>query len=61
VAAEKVGLRGVDPTPASGDVSHRDAIEAFTGAKFGSSDLTAARIITTAVKAVPLKQVGYSD
>jgi uncharacterized protein len=53
---------GVDPTPAPlGDVSIGAAIEAFTGARFGSSGtLTAARIITTAVKAVPLKQVGYS-
>ncbi len=53
---------GVDPTPAPlGDVSIGAAIEAFTGAKFGSSGtLAAARIITTAVKAVPVKQVGYS-
>ena len=53
---------GVDPTPAPlGDVSIGAAIEAFTGAKFGSSGtLTAARIITTAVKAVAVKQVGYS-
>jgi uncharacterized protein len=53
---------GVDPTPAPlGDVSIGAAIEAFTGAKFGSSGtLTAARIITTAVKAVPQKQTGYS-
>jgi uncharacterized protein (UPF0210 family) len=53
---------GVDPTPAPlGDVSIAAAIEAFTGAKFGSSGtMTAARIITTAVKAVPQKQVGYS-
>ncbi len=53
---------GVDPTPAPlGDVSIGAAIEAFTGAKFGSSGtLTAARIITTAVKAVPQKQIGYS-
>jgi uncharacterized protein len=53
---------GVDPTPAPlGDVSIGAAIEAFTGAKFGSSGtMTAARIITTAVKAVPQKQVGYS-
>jgi len=53
---------GVDPTPAPlGDVSIGAAIEAFTGAKFGSSGtLTAAHIITTAVKAVPEKQVGYS-
>lgn len=53
---------GIDPTPAPlGDVSIGAAIETFTGAKFGSSGtLTAARIITTAVKAVPEKQVGYS-
>ena len=53
---------GVDPTPAPlGDVSIAAAIEAFTGAKFGSSGtLTAAHIITTAVKAVPETQVGYS-
>jgi uncharacterized protein len=53
---------GVDPTPAPlGDVSIAAAIEAFTGAKFGSSGtLTAARVITTAVKAVPVTQVGYS-
>lgn len=53
---------GVDPTPAPlGDVSIGAAIEAFAGAKFGSSGtLTAARIITTAVKAVPQKQIGYS-
>jgi uncharacterized protein len=53
---------GVDPTPAPlGDVSIGAAIEAFTGARFGSSGtLTAARIITAAVKAVPVKQIGYS-
>jgi len=53
---------GVDPTPAPlGDVSIGAAIEAFTGAKFGSSGtLTAASIITAAVKAVPEEQVGYS-
>ena len=53
---------GVDPTPAPlGDVSIAAAIEDFTGAKFGSSGtLTAARIITAAVKAVPVKQTGYS-
>jgi uncharacterized protein (UPF0210 family) len=53
---------GVDPTPAPlGDVSIGTAIENFTGAKFGSSGtLTAARIITAAVKAVPVKQTGYS-
>ncbi|HEY6895256.1 MAG TPA: DUF711 family protein [Rhodanobacteraceae bacterium] len=53
---------GVDPTPAPlGDVSIGDAIERYTGAKFGSSGtMTAALAITTAVKAVPVKQVGYS-
>jgi hypothetical protein len=53
---------GFDPTPAPlGDVSIATAIENFTGAKFGSSGtLTAARIITAAVKAVPVKQIGYS-
>lgn len=53
---------GVDPTPAPlGDVSIGAAIELFTGAKFGSSGtLTASRIITAAVKAVPVKQTGFS-
>lgn len=53
---------GVDPTPAPlADVSIGAAIEAFTGARFGSSGtLTAARIITAAVKAVPQQQIGYS-
>jgi uncharacterized protein len=53
---------GVDPTPAPlGDVSIGAAIETYTGAKFGSSGtMTAALAITTAVKAVPVKQVGYA-
>lgn len=53
---------GVDPTPAPlADVSIGAAMEAFTGAKFGSSGtLTAALAITTAVKAVPVKQIGYA-
>ena len=53
---------GVDPTPAPlADVSIGAAIEAFTGARFGSSGtLTAALVITTAVKAVPVRQIGYS-
>jgi len=71
-AADKIGNKvaietgwtyaGVDPTPAPlGDVSIGAAIESFTGARFGSSGtLTAARIITAAVKAVPVKQIGYS-
>ena len=70
--AEAVGARagastgwtfmGVDPTPAPlGDVSIGAAIETYTGSKFGSSGtMTAALIITTAVKAVPVKQIGYS-
>jgi uncharacterized protein (UPF0210 family) len=53
---------GFDPTPAPlGEVSIATAIENFTGAKFGSSGtLTAARIVTAAVKAVPVKQIGYA-
>ena len=53
---------GVDPTPAPlADVSIGAAIETYTGAKFGSSGtLTAALIITSAVKAVAAKQIGYS-
>jgi uncharacterized protein (UPF0210 family) len=70
--AETIGMRvaeatgwsfmGVDPTPAPlADVSIGEAIETYTGAKFGSSGtMTAALIITTAVKAVPVKQIGYS-
>ena len=70
--AEKIGQQvaaatnwtfmGVDPTPAPlGDVSIGAAIESYTGAKFGSSGtMTAALIITTAVKAVAVKQVGFS-
>ena len=52
-------MGGVDPTPAPlGDVSINAAIEWYTGVRFGSSGtMTAALIITTAVKAVP---VGYS-
>lgn len=63
VAAETGwGYAGFDPTPAPlGEVSIATAIENFTGAKFGSSGtLTAARVITAAVKAVPVKQIGYS-
>lgn len=53
---------GVDPTPAPlGDVSIAAAIEEFTGARFGSSGtMTASRLITAAVKAVPVKQTGFS-
>jgi uncharacterized protein len=71
-AAESIGMKiaassgwtfmGVDPTPAPlGDVSIGAAIETYTGAPFGSSGtMTAALIITTAVKAVPVRQIGYS-
>jgi uncharacterized protein (UPF0210 family) len=53
---------GVDPTPAPlGDASIGDAIERFTGGKFGTNGtLTAALAITTAVKAVKVKQIGFS-
>jgi uncharacterized protein (UPF0210 family) len=53
---------GVDPTPAPlADASIGDAIERYTGAKFGGSGtVTAALAITSAVKAVPVKQIGYA-
>ena len=53
---------GVDPTPAPmADASIGDAIERYTGATFGSSGtMTAALVITTAVKSVKVRQVGYS-
>jgi uncharacterized protein len=53
---------GIDPTPAPlGDVSIGRAIESFVGGPFGSSGtMTAARIITAAVQAAPVKRVGYS-
>ncbi len=53
---------GIDPTPAPGGaVSIGAAIEAFTGAPFGSPGTeTAAGIITRAVKDVPVTQTGYS-
>ncbi len=61
-AASGWTFTGVDPTPAPlGDVSIGAAMESYTGAKFGSSGtLTAALVITTAVKAVPVRQIGYS-
>lgn len=62
--AQKSGwtYAGLDPTPAPlGDVSIGRAIESFTGAPFGSpGTMTAAAIITRAVKSVPVKQTGYS-
>ena len=53
---------GIDPTPApGGQISIGTAIESFTGAPFGSPGTeTASAIITRAVKAVPVKQTGYS-
>jgi uncharacterized protein (UPF0210 family) len=53
---------GIDPTPAPlGDVSIAQAIESFTGAPFGSSGtMTAAAIITRAVRSIPVKHTGYS-
>jgi hypothetical protein len=53
---------GTDPTPAPlMDVSIGAAIEQFTGKPMGSpGTMTAVGIITEAVKAVPVKQVGYS-
>ncbi|HLW25741.1 MAG TPA: DUF711 family protein [Steroidobacteraceae bacterium] len=61
-AATRWTFMGVDPTPAPlADVSIGAAIEAYTGARFGSSGtLTAALAITSAVKAVPVRQIGYS-
>ena len=52
----------MDPTPAPlADASIGDAIEHYTGLPFGSNGtMTAALAITTAVKAVQVKQVGYS-
>ena len=53
---------GFDPTPAPmGQDSIAAAMEKLIGGPFGSSGtLTAAAIITQAVKAVPVKQVGYA-
>jgi uncharacterized protein len=53
---------GLDATPAPGpDSSIGAAIQQFTGTKFGSSGtLTAAAVITEAVRSIPVKRVGYS-
>jgi uncharacterized protein len=53
---------GLDPTPApAGDVSIGAAIEAYTGHPLGSSGtLSAAFLITSAVRSLPVKQVGYA-
>ncbi len=54
--------QGIDPTPAPlKDISIGAAMEKFTGARLGSSGtLTAAAVITKAVKAVTAKQTGYA-
>ena len=61
-ASSRWTFAGVDPTPAPmGDVSIGDAIERFTGSKFGANGtMTTALAITSAVKAVNAKQIGYS-
>ena len=53
---------GVDPTPApAADISIGAAIETYTGHLAGSSGtLSSAFLITTAVRSVPVKQVGYA-
>lgn len=53
---------GFDPTPAPlHDVSIGAAIEGFTGAPFGTpGTLAACALVTAAVQAVPVRQVGYS-
>jgi uncharacterized protein (UPF0210 family) len=53
---------GIDATPAPlREVSIGAAIEAFTGAPFGSSGtMTASAIITEAVRSLPVRHVGYS-
>ncbi len=62
--AEETGwdYRGIDVSPApSGDVSIGAAIESFTGRPIGSSGtLTAAALITDAIRSIPVKQTGYS-
>jgi uncharacterized protein len=61
-AATGWSFAGVDPTPAPlGDASIGDAIERYTGARFGANGtMTASFAITSAVKKVQVKQVGYS-
>ena len=63
-AAKQVGWEylGIDPTPAPlKDVSIGAAIENFTRNPLGSSGtLTAAWLITEAVRSLPVKHIGYS-
>ncbi len=56
------GYLGFDPTPAPlHEVSIGAAIEGFTGAPFGApGTLAACALVTAAVQAVPVRQVGYS-
>jgi uncharacterized protein len=53
---------GIDPTPAPlKDVSIGAAFENFTGHRFGSSGtMTAAYLITDAVRSLAVKHIGYS-
>ena len=63
-AAKRLGLEylGIDPTPAPlMDVSIGAAIENFTRNPLGSSgSMTAAYLITDAVRSLPVKHIGYS-
>jgi len=61
-AATSWTFMGLDSSPAPlADVSIGAAIESYTGARFGSSGtLSAALAITTAVRSLPVKLVGYS-
>ncbi len=61
-SSTKWAYEGIDATPAPlGDRSIAGAIEAFTGAPFGSNGtLTAARMITHAVQSTTVKRIGYS-
>ena len=61
-AKSKWEYTGIDPTPPPRmDNSIGTAIENYTGQPFGSSGtMTAAGIITSAVKSVKVKQVGYA-
>ena len=60
--ATKWRYLGIDPTPAPlHDVSIGAAIEGHTGARFGApGTLAACALVTSAVQAVPVRQVGYS-
>ncbi len=53
---------GIDVTPApSKGASIGAAIEAFTGQRFGASGtMTAAAIVTRAIRAAPVKHIGYT-